>query len=183
MKNKKFMAIPIFLIIALVLIGFAYAHWEKIVTINGNVKTGKFDLVIVHVGDSDERGEPDPGKDKDVADTTVHIDPTDPEKAIINITKAYPCYEVYVDVTVRNIGTIPARLKEFRTTAPTCINVTVWDGLGEQIDPYSWGGTVDKYQKDYTIYIHVLQCAMPDTQYTFTVEIEFWNWNEVAPPT
>ena len=40
MQNKKLMVIPMLLVFALVLTGFAYAHWEKIITINGTVKTG-----------------------------------------------------------------------------------------------------------------------------------------------
>lgn len=179
MDTKKLFITFAILMLVLGIAGFAYAHWEKIVTIDGTVNTGNFDVVIVHVGDDDERGEPDPGKDKDVADTTVRIDQIDPERAIVTITNAYPCYEAHVDVTVRNVGSIPAKLKGFITDAPMCIEVEVWDGIGEQIDPYSWGGPPDKYQKDYTIRIHVLQCAEQGTTYTFTVKLIFRNWNEV----
>jgi len=177
MKSKKFMAIPIFLIIALVLMGFAYAHWEKIVTINGKITTGKLDLIVTHVSHNDYGIDPD--KDKDVASTTVIIDPNDPEKVIINITNAYPSYHVYVDVTVTNVGTIPVKLKNMTTTAPPCITVQIWDGLYEQIDPISWDRTPQYYQKDYTLYIHVEQCALQNTTYTFTAQLIYWNWNEL----
>lgn len=182
MKNKKFMAIPIFLIIALVLMGFAYAHWEKIVTVNGKVNTGKVNLIIVPGTPSDTDNGIDPGKDKDVADTTIVIDPLDNQKAIITITNAYPCYEVYWHITIRNVGTIPVRLKDIIVDNPNaCLDVQAWDKITEQLDPESWDGPQGNYQGDYSGYVHVLQCAKPGTTYTFTVEFVFWNWNEVAP--
>ena len=180
MQKKKFMLLSTSLILALMLVGFAYAHWSKTITINGSVDTGIVDLIILRAQDSDDGI--DPGYNKDVADTTVQIDPQDPERLIVTITKAYPSYHVYIDVTVKNIGTVPVKLKSLNTTAPPCIYVEAGDGIGEQIDPYSWWDGVTQpppWRKDYTIYIHVLQCAMVNTTYTFTIELEYWNWNEV----
>jgi len=173
MKNKKFITIPMLLIFALVLTGFAYAHWEKIITISGSVDTGKFDLIIISASDDDDGI--DPGKNKDVADTKIKIDPNDPERAIVTITNAYPSYYVYIHVTIRNVGTIPAKLKEIRTTAPVCITVEGWNHIGEQLEPYP----NTPYQSDYSGYIHVEQCADQGATYTFTMEFVFWNWNEV----
>jgi len=177
MQKKKFMLLSTSLILALMLVGFAYAHWSKTITINGSVDTGIVDLIILRAQDDDNGIDPD--YNKDVADTTVQIDPQDPEKLIVTITNAYPSYHVYIDLTVRNVGTIPVKLKEFITDAPNCITVQIWNGIGEQIDPYSWGGTPDKYQKDYTMYVHVEQCAEKGATYTFTIELVYWNWNEV----
>jgi len=175
MRSKKLMLIPALLLLSLVLIGFAYAHWEKIVTISGEVDTGKLDLIIISASDDDDPGKPDPGKDKDVADTTIEIDPNDPEKAIVTITNAYPSYEVYIHLTIRNVGTIPAKLKEIRITAPDCITIEGWDHVGEQLEPYP----NEPYQSDYSARIHVEQCAEQGATYTFTIEFVFWNWNEV----
>ena len=173
MQDKKLMVIPMLLVLALVLTGFTYAHWEKIITINGTVDTGTLDMKIISVSDDDTGI--DPGKDKNVADTVITIDPSDPEKAIVTITNAYPSYEVYVHVTIRNVGTIPVKLKEIRITAPTCITVEAWDHIGEQLEPYP----NTPYQSDYSGRIHVEQSAEQGATYTFTIEFVFWNWNEV----
>ena len=179
MKGRlgKFGFILLALALCLSITGAGFAHWEKVVTISGTVTTDTLDLVIINVVDTDNGI--DPGYTKDVADTTIVIDPADHQRAIITITNGYPSYEVYWHITVRNVGTTPAALQAINTTAPACINVTAWDGIGEQLDPVSWGGASDKYQKDYSGRIHVEQCAQQNTTYVFTVELVFWNWNEV----
>ncbi|MGB9778607.1 MAG: hypothetical protein ACPLW8_04300 [Candidatus Bathyarchaeales archaeon] len=177
MDTKKLFATFAILIIALGIVGFTYAHWSKIVTVDGTVNTGKLNLIIVSAADDDNGIDPD--YDKNVADTVITRDQNDPQIAHITITNAYPSYHVYWHVTIRNVGTIPAKLYAFEIEKPDCLTVQAWDGLGEQIDPYSWGGTPDKYQKDYSGYVHVLQCAEQGATYTFTVKFVFWNWNEV----
>jgi len=175
MQKKKLILIPVILMFALAVTGFTYAHWEKIVTINGAVNTGKLDLVIIDASDSDDPLKPDPGKDKNVADTEIIVDPEDPQRAIVTITNAYPSYYVYIHVTIRNVGSIPAKLKEIKINAPECIEVGAWDHIGEQLEPYP----KEPYQSDYSGYIHVKQCAEQGATYTFTIEFVFWNWNEV----
>jgi hypothetical protein len=175
MDAKKLFATFAMLMLALGIAGFAYAHWEKIITINGTVDTGKLNLEIIDVSDSDDPTKPDPGKDKNVADTEIIIDPQDPQRAIVTITNAYPSYYVYIHVTIRNVGSIPAKLKEIKVNAPECIEVEGWDHIGEQLEPYP----KQQYQSDYSGYIHVKQCAEQGATYTFTIEFIFWNWNEV----
>jgi len=170
MQKKKFMAIPILLIFALVITGFAYAHWEKIVTINGTVETGTVHLEVLSVSSDDPPGAIDPGKDKDVGCTTATYDPVE-NKITVTITNAYPSYYVYVHFTVHNDGTIPVKLKAIEVDAPPELEVGAWNGIGEQIDPCE--------KKDNTIYVHVKQEAAPGSTYTFTVEFVYWNWNEV----
>ena len=178
MNGKKLFAILAIMMIALGIAGFAYAHWEKIVTVDGTVTTGKLNLKIISAA-ADDTGI-DPDYDKDVAKTVITIDPQDPQIAHITITNAYPSYHVYWHVTVRNVGTIPAKLYAIEIVNPnTCLTVQAWDGLGEQIDPYSWDREPRYYQKDYSGYVHVEQCAEKGATYTFTVKFVFWNWNEV----
>jgi len=172
-RNKRLVIVPAILLLALAVAGFAYAHWQKTITIDGEVNTGKLDLIIVSASDDDTGI--DPGKNKDVADTTITIDPNDPEKAIVTITNAYPSYYVYIHITIKNVGTVPVKLKEIRITAPECIEVEGWDHVGEQLDPYP----NEPYQSDYSARIHVKECAEQGATYTFTIEFEFWNWNEV----
>lgn len=180
--QKKFMILPIFLVLALAMTGVAYGHWSKVITVSGTVESGTLNLIIVAGSPSDGDTGIDPGYDKDIADTTIVIDPDDNQKAIITITNAYPSYSVIWHLTIRNVGTIPAKLQAIIVTAPDCIDATAWDGLGVQLDPESWGGEPTYYQEDVSGEIHVLQNAEQDTPYTFTVEFVYVNWNEYVPP-
>ena len=175
MDTKKLFATFAILMLALGVAGFAYAHWEKLVTVDGEVTTGKLNLIIVSAADDDEPLKPDPGKDKNVADTEIIVDPKDPQKAIVKITNAYPCYYVYWHMTIKNIGTIPAKLKEIIIDNPNpCLEVRAWDRQYEQLHPNEEG--------DYSGYVHVKQCAEQGATYTFTVKFVFWNWNELPKP-
>jgi hypothetical protein len=185
MNGKKIFAILAIMMMTLGIVGFAYAHWSKIVTVDGTVNTGTLNLIIISAADDDNGIDPD--YDKNVADTVITIDPQDPQIAHITITNAYPSYHVYWHVTIRNIGTIPAKLYAIEVDNPNpCLDVLAWDGMGEQLDPISWWdgnpNTIWKYQADYSGYIHVLQCAEQGATYTFTVKFVFWNWNEVPTP-
>jgi hypothetical protein len=170
MNGKKMFAILAIMMMALSIVGFAYAHWSKIVTVDGTINTGRLNLIIVSAADDDTGI--DPGYDKDVADTVITIDSQDQQIAHITITNAYPSYHVYWHVTIQNVGTIPAKLKDIVINNPNpCLNVTAWDKLYEQLHPGENG--------DYSGYVHVLQCANQTATYTFTVQFVFWNWNEV----
>jgi len=174
MNGKKIFAILIILMMTLSIAGFTYAHWSKTVTVDGTIKSGKLNLIIVSAADDDSGIDPD--YDKNVADTVITIDTNDPQIAHITITNAYPSYHVYWHVTIKNIGTIPAKLKEIVINNPNpCLEVKAWDHIYEQLDPYP----TEPYQSDYSGYIHVLQCAQQGATYTFTVQFVFWNWNEV----
>lgn len=183
MRNKKYMAVPMLLILALVITGFAYAHWSENLYINGTVNTGELKLKYLSVSADDGPGIIDIGKDKDVGCTTARL--VDDTHIEFTITNAYPCYETYVHFSIKNIGTIPAHFKGFGPQPPFVydpsdgrwkatllggkITVHGWDGIDEQLHP-GW-------TKDYTIWIHVEQPAEQGTTYTFTVEVWFSQWN------
>lgn len=188
MQKTKLMLIPMLLIFALMLTGFAYAHWEKTITINGEVNTGKVDAIITHWFCNDPPGNTDPGYTKDVASCVCSIDEADPQKAYITITNAYPSYYVHFSLTVKNTGTIPIALKEVKVDGKTLpeeewtpidadndgkddIEFYMINSLGEQVDPGKSVAT--------NFDIHILQGADPDSTYTFTIKFIFWNWNEV----
>jgi len=162
------------LMIAMLAIGIGYAMWDKTLHIYGNVGTGELDLEVVSVAPDDVGI--DPGKDKDVADTTAWIDPIDPQIIHVLITNGYPCYYVYVHFTIHNTGTIPVKLQAIiPSSVPPCLTVSAWDSIGEQCDP---GG-----DRDYTMRVHVEQSAAELATYYFTVQVYFVQWNEfVAPP-
>lgn len=160
------------LMIAMLAIGIGYAMWDKTIHIYGEVNTGELDLEVLSVADDDDGI--DQGKDKNVADTTAWIDAVDPQIVHVLITNGYPCYYVYVHFTVHNTGTIPVKLQAITpTSVPPCLTVDAWDSIGEQCDPGQ--------NRDYTIYVHVEQCAAELATYYFTVEAYFVQWNEYTP--
>ena len=188
MKSKKLMLIPTLVLLSLVLIGFAYAHWSKTILISGEIDTGKVDAIIIKWYCDDPPGTIDPGYDKDVASCECSIDTTDPQKAYVTITNAYPCYHVHFSLTVKNTGTVPIALKEVRVDGKVIpeqewtqidadnngvndLEFYMTNSLGEQVDP---GKAVET-----SLDIHVMEGADPGTTYTFTIEFDFWNWNEV----
>jgi hypothetical protein len=166
------MAIIATLLIALMVAGIAFAMWDKTIYLNGTVETGEVDLECVSVADDDNGI--DPGKDKDVGDTTALIDPTDPQIIHVLITNGYPSYHVYVHCTILNTGTIPVKLQDIiHTSVPPELTVEASDSIGEQVDPGE--------RRDYTLYIHVEQNAAELATYYFTVELWFVQWNEYTP--
>jgi len=159
-------------LIAMLAVGITYAMWDKYLYIDGMVYTGEVDLEFVSVADDDDGI--DPGKDKDVADTTGWIDSVDPQLIHILITNGYPSYFVYVHCTVLNTGTVPVKLQDIiHTSVPSELTVEASDSIGEQVDPGD--------RRDYTIYIHVEQSAAELATYTFTIELWFVQWNEYSP--
>jgi hypothetical protein len=92
MRSKKLMALPMLLIFALSLTGYAFANWTETLTINGSVTTATLDLTFKYIGPVDELGT-DP---YNVATTTlvpsgmttgtVHL-------VTMTVNNAYPSYK------------------------------------------------------------------------------------------
>jgi len=204
MQNKKLMVIPMLLVFALVLTGFAYAHWEKIITINGTVNTGELDWEFTFASCLDEIGNDwniadgfapaTPWRvDKDVGSTSVEI--TDPHTVIVTLDNVYPSYFTTVSVYAHNTGTIPLIIDSviidghvFRKTIPRAYvqldldgdgkyDIEIWwrNGLGTQIHPC-------EDSDEMSFWIHILQDAPQGETLEFTIQIVAINWNEYVPP-
>lgn len=189
MRGNGFALISVLLLISLALIGFAYAHWEEIITVEGEVSTGTIDAKITDCYCNDNGN--DPGYDKDVASCECSIDKNDPQKAYVNITNAYPCYNVNITLVVKNIGTIPIALGEVRVDG-NIIPKQQWkqidldnDGKNDIEFYVIPGGSANPGEFIAPILkIHIMEGAKQSsaeqtTKYTFTIEFDFWNWNEV----
>lgn len=155
--NKKLVALPLLIAIALSIAGFAYAHWYDEIKINGRVEMGAMTLVFLELEPPVEYhwkdGERYPGepRGKEVANTTSWLDQnvTDPhtgkkgyKKMHILIQNAYPEYEVHCTFVVRNIGNVPLDVTGMTITDPT--GTLTFAGSGTHMDP--WRGFVDKNQ-------------------------------------
>ena len=125
--KSKMVAIFATLMIALMVAGFAYAHWSETLLISGTVKTGELNLELSCKCDDNDNY-----ADKNVADITCSVTdlPTEPDSVTITITNAYPCYEVYVTIDVENVGTVPADLKSVEVSYPDKVIPVDKDGDG-----------------------------------------------------
>jgi hypothetical protein len=138
--KTKMTAIFATLMIALIFVGFAYAHWSQMLTISGTINTGEFCIGIRNVGTDDDPGDNDgvpnaavgdldPGYDtilqkctiydKNVASaTSTNIGDVKCTKKDINyyeevkftIDDAYPSYCPMFVLEVVNCGTIPGEI-------------------------------------------------------------------------
>jgi len=174
MMNKKFAAIPILLIFALTITGFAYAHWAKTLFVSGTVETGTLECKLVSpllMGDNEI--------DKDVGGYSGYIS-ADGKSIIITITNAYPGYEVYATFKVKNTGSVPAIITdviidEDATTLPPDdipdLEVSLVNLLGMQLEP----GATTCAEVD----ILIEQPAAEMETYQVSVTIVAQNW---SPP-
>lgn len=175
MKGRlgKFGLLFLVVALALALTGAGYAMWDKTLYIDGTVNTGEVNMEILSASSDDPPGSDDYGYTKDVGTTTVSYT-IGGQSISVNVTNAYPCYEVRVHFTAHNNGTVPVKLQDIKLIGvPAALTVTGSDGIGEQIDPCE--------ERDNTIKIHVLQSAKELATYTFTVQYYYVQWNEYTP--
>jgi len=201
MQNKKILVLPALVIFSLLVSGLAYAHWEKIVTINGTVQTG-----ILCASFSEPLFQKDIGNDwtiaenmdyktihqlgKDVGSCSIVINPDNDEVLEVRLDNVYPSYFTEFDFGLYNCGTIPWRIQEVIFN-PGGIVLTHSGNLrldltGDNKDDVqvhwgnSFGDQIDSGNSaDLSFGVHVLE-NMPQDQrgLTFTVQIVVWNWNE-----
>jgi hypothetical protein len=195
METKKIMAIFAILMIALGIAGFAYAHWEKIVYVDGTVTTGTLHVIpSFHVEYQEAEG-------KKVADIDYEVSP---EKNYIKIwfDNVYPCLYVSGYIDLENTGTIPVHLIDIDITGTEGV-YAVWNAEMKYWEIYQtaepaprliatgnyWfslpdGTQTDPYQIDpkgtayINFWIHFEEGLPQGASYWFHIEFLFWNWNE-----
>jgi hypothetical protein len=206
METKKIMAIFAILMIALGIAGYAYAHWNATITINGTIKTGTFHLT--------------PSFDAEVNDAkkicTVTWSIKDDTLNVI-IDKAYPCITVTGKFDLKNDGTVPAGLYkwvidvpgagvggpwtifdandiEHSVIKPSMTEAEVEAALKTFVEQAAHGAvtvTVDFAGANFwqidpganpTLHftIHFEEALLQGYTAQFTMTLEYWNWNEVG---
>jgi len=184
--KTKMTAIFATLMIALMAVGFAYAHWEKIITIEGTVNTG-----ILHVSPS-VYAETDDAKEYCTVETDV-----DGNTVYIDIFNAYPCITVSGWIDFENDGTIPVNLVGIECDGSEGLELVyigevggvyhyeVYDdvlliaNLYLEADFPDGFPQIDPGETAYIYFdLHFKEDLPQDTSYWFTFEFTFWNWNE-----
>jgi len=196
MDTKKIAASFAILMIALGIAGFAYAHWEKIIFVDGTVTTGKFHVTpSFHVDYAEAEG-------KIVADIGYEVYPED-NYIEIWLNNVYPCLRVDGYIDLINDGTIPVHLVgcdmaategvyavynekteywEIYQTVPDAPSLLI--ATGNYWYDFPQGTGTDPYQIDPrgTAYIHFwihFEEGLPqNAQYSFGITLTFCNWNE-----
>jgi len=206
MDTKKIMATFAILIIALGIAGFAYAHWEKTITIDGTITTGTFLLTPSFTATTNDAKQICTVTSSIVGDTVT-----------VNILKAYPCITVTGTFDLKNDGTVPAGLYKWVIDVPgagvggpwTIFDATNIDGsiiqpsmteeqveaaLKTFVEQAAYGAvtvTVDFAGANFwqidpsanpTLHftIHFEEALLQGYTATFSMTLEYWNWNEVG---
>ena len=193
MKSIKFYLVIV--MVALLVIGGAYAGWHDFLSISGTVETGNIDVqftdAVVCVD-----------QDKDIAIVDAVVGP-DGKSLEVTIDNAYPQLEGNVFFLVENFGTVPVHLetKVVYVSDNDALEIVnfgwgpgwPWcppcpDDPDESCPPEEWlelpelePGT--QLGQDHTeamgsVYFKVSNDAEMNSTYTFTIEYEFINWNE-----
>ncbi|MGQ9726231.1 MAG: hypothetical protein ACUVQW_04320 [Candidatus Bathycorpusculaceae bacterium] len=155
MKTKIF-ALIILAIITLTTIGYSYACWNGGITINCYCYC---DVKFTKATAWDNENE------KDVGKVYATIDQCGDEIEVY-VTNAYPCYEAYVNFTIKNKGNMPAHIDEIETEYnTTALEITLTD-----IIECTW---ISNYEsKNGSLTIHTLQEAQENHTYTLKIKIK-----------
>jgi len=145
------------LMIAMSIVGFAYAHWSDVIRINGYVQAGTLNLAfreieppVEYTRKPDGSLDPTEGGKPWVCNTTSYLtkfvrdcktNKTGYKKLWINITNGYPCYEVHQTFIIHNIGSIPLDVVNYNILDPTGVltwvrdpTVPSWQFKGDLVD-------------------------------------------------
>ena len=137
--DKKTLALPMVILIALSIVGLGVAHWTDLVTIEGTVKMSTLTVAFTEIETFEYKRinatalDPTEGGKPWVCNTTSYLDEyvEDPhtekwgyKKLYINITNAYPCYEVHQTFIIKALGELPADVYAFNVT--DCTGQLTW---------------------------------------------------------
>ena len=198
MDTKKIAATFAILMIALGVAGFAYAHWEKIVYVDGTVTTGTLhvtpSLEASLWAEGDDEGKQGPYDGVATLDYEVYPEDNYMEIWLDNV---YPCLWVKGYIDLENDGSIPVNLVDCYWEGNETISI-VYVGTeedGEHYEVYDGDLLIANLWLSYdfpdgypqidpgsTAYIdfalHFKEDLPQGVYYWFYLEFTFWNWNE-----
>ncbi len=179
--------------ILLAIVGAAYAAWTEQLTIKATVNTGELDVAF----DENSLSVTDNGADPqaagynnnegfDVASASLQVTDSDDEGDAIELTftidNAYPGYSACAQFNIVNIGTIPAEitkidLSDVQAAYPDGSTGTANDALSISYT-MNVGDTLESGEsKSYQVCVEVTEQATEMTSYSFSITIEFTQWN------
>jgi len=208
MDTKKIMATFAILMMALGVAGYAYAHWTKIITINGTITTGTLELEpsFSVVGIAGTKGWLPEKEGKHVS----YINWTIKDNTLtVSINNTHPCLWVNGTFDLKNTGTVPAGLHNWTFTiygetytiypgviTPSMNEDAVEAALKSFVETAATGpaGTAVRISIDFagsnfwqidpgenptvTFNLHFEEALLQDQTFTFTMKLAYYNWNE-----
>ena len=204
MRNTKLLVWPMVLMLGLLSMGIAYAHWSQILDIEGSVASGDLDWEFADWSAEDTvPGEndyncrdnfagPTPYKwqvDKDVGRTTITR--TDPHTITLTLTNVYPSYWTAVSVYAHCTGSTPLVIAavlidgiEITEGDPKIrLDLTGDDNYDIEIwwrESGVFGQQLENCDDsdEMSFWIHVLQDAPQDNTLEFTIGLVGVQWTE-----
>lgn len=204
MRNTKLLVWPMILMLGLLSMGIAYAHWSQILYIEGSVASGDLDWEFTDVSaEDDQPGENDfncrdnfegPGSlkwrvDKHVGRTTAVV--TDPHTITLTLTNVYPSYWTAVSVYAHCTGSTPLIIAavvidgvEITEGSPKIrLDLTGDDNYDIEIwwkESRVFGLQLEncEYSDEMSFWIHVLQDAPQGETLEFTIGLVGVQWDE-----
>jgi len=169
--KSKMVGLFALVMIALMVAGFAYAHWSETLIISGSVGTGKLDAAwsIEECWDNEPEA-------KDYSSVSCEIEGY---TLYVTIENAYPSIDYYCLINLENTGTIPLHIYEIaidRGNLPEGTTLEILPVEGEleiaectQLHPEeaAWG----------ILHIHLDQDAEELATYTFSITVTVVQWN------
>jgi hypothetical protein len=195
-------------LLVLAVAGVSFAHWSKIITIDGVIASGDVDWEFASYGTIDVGDDWHcwPGflfrdgygyywqGEKDVASTEVWIDDVDRHILHVRITNGYPCYFTEVTFYPRYTGSVPGKVnhvffkdQDGNILATLTENDYVawdWDNNGLCDLEFNYGDNFgaqlhdDRPPPEFSFWIHICEDAEMLHTYEFTIEIYVVNYNE-----
>ena len=171
------------IMLAAILVGFgtAMAMWSETLRTNVYIDTGEVKVEWSEWYCSDTGPDPQaPGynndEGKDVASCNVEpeiIDDGNVIKLNVTIDNAYPGYTTSITMVVDNIGTVPVKLLSYNLidVNESALQVRLIAPDDTQIEPDG--------SSTYILEITVLQTAPENASYSFELQMDFAQWNEV----
>jgi len=154
--KTKILALTILAMIALTTIGYSYACW------NGGFQINCYcycDVKFTKVTTWDNEIE------KDIATITANIVGCEGDTIKAYITNAYPCYEAYINYTIKNVGCRPVHFDTVTIINPNpeALEITTTNHT------CTWLQSCEKITGLTTV--HILQTAKQNWTYQFQIKI------------
>ena len=163
---RKIAFIGMALVLALGVMGAGFALWSDSLFVEGIIETGDIGLEWSQ-GDPYDTEDPVPEKDVsygvcDIAGDTLYI----------TVFNAYPCIEYHFPIDLHGVGSVPVHTQMTLTSGP-CPWVEIPQIPMQIHEGDVWNGE---------IVIHLDNTAEENETYYFTVQLDYWQYNEAPGP-
>lgn len=161
---KKIGLICLALVVALGTLGAAFALWSDTLFLEGTVNTGDIGLEWT-------QGDPYDNEEKDVSHAECQIIGN---TLYIDIYNAYPCVTYTIPIDLHGTGSVPVHTSWMVMPGncnPSWVTMPNWGGLQIHQGEDLWGDVV----------VHLDNTAEQGMTYSFSVILDYWQYNEAGP--